>query len=329
MFSADDFLEMVKGSEPINNQWKVLISRKNGEYSFRVAGKGKYDVSANLNKFDFSPREFGVGSLPSLGKFTPLGRKREQKSVVRQAPVMASLEERLMASSSCSKQPTLFEKTVAEVFEKLGFTVQHIGGAGNTDILVDCPIRGIIDCKSTGEDSLSQLNFTRSKRHKKENDALFLLVVGKGFDRAVVRDAGLEQCTLMPVEILRDLLQITKACTLSPFDIEPLLKKEGLISPEDCQTLRQRADVSKRKIESVIRVMSAVDFRPRALKEIKGRLDYEDETELTEILSLLSSSVLSLVTKSEGNYASRYSRTQSVERLKQIFGVMISPSPKE
>src|SRR3990167_4366822 len=39
----EDFLEMVKGTEPISNQWKVFITRQNCEYSFRVSGKGKYD----------------------------------------------------------------------------------------------------------------------------------------------------------------------------------------------------------------------------------------------------------------------------------------------
>ena len=326
---AEEFQEMVKGTEPVSSQWKVFISKKKDEYSFRVAGKGKYDVTGHLNKFDFRSAEFRTGTLPSIGKFIPLGQKRDQKPVVERTQPPVSLEERLIASSSDSKHPTVFEKTVSEAFEKLGFRTKHIGGARNTDILIESPIRGIVDCKSTADVSLSQLNFARLKRHKKENDGSFLLVIGKGFDRAVMRDASMEQCTLMPVEILKEMLQITSGCTLSPFDIEPLLRKEGVITSEDCQVLRKQANVFREKTESVIKVIAALDFRPRALKEIKGRLDYENEAELSEILSVLSSPFLSLVIRTDGNYSSRYSHTQSVAKLKQILGALISPSLKE
>lgn len=335
---VDDFLEMVEGTEPISNQWKVFIAKYKAEYTFRVAGKGKYDVTGNLNEFDFRPADFRTGSLPSVGRFTPLGRKSDQKPTLEQAPILSSLEERLVAGSSDSKRPALFERTVSEAFEKLGFRVKHIGGAGNTDVLIESPIRGIIDCKSTADDSLSQLNFSRLKRHKKENDATFLLVIGKDFNRAVVRDAAMEQCTLMPVEVLKEILRISDTYVVSPSEIEPLLKKEGLVSLEDCQGLKQTADNFRQKIESVIRVITALDFRPRALKEIKGRLDYEaeekrqnqiNETELSDILTLLCSPVLSLAVRTDINYSSKYSHNQSMERLKQIFRGLISPSAKE
>ena len=205
-------------------------------------------------------------------------------------------------------------------------------------MLVEAPIRGIVDCKSTADDSLGSLNFARLKRHKKENEASFLVVVGKGFDRAVVRDAVMEQCTLMPVEVLKEILRISRTYTVSPFEIEYLLRKEGLVSLEDCQFLKRAADDFQNKTESVLRVIASLDFMPRALKEIKGRLDYEaeekgkpqiNEVELSEILVFLCSPVPSLATRIDGNYSLKYSQNQSVEKLKQIFRVLVSPSAKE
>ena len=125
----EDFLEMVRGTEPISNQWKVFIAKDKGQYSLRVAGKGKYDVTENLNKFDFRPAEFRTRSLPSVGKFMPLGRKREQKLRQEQIPISTSLEDRFVLASSDSKRPVRFEETVREAFERLGFKVKHIGGA--------------------------------------------------------------------------------------------------------------------------------------------------------------------------------------------------------
>lgn len=156
-----------------------------------------------------------------------------------------------------------------------------------------------------------------------------MVVVSNGFDRAVVRDAVMEQCTLLPVALLSEILQINSVCAISPFELEPILKKENLVSSEDCRQLKEQADASRKMVESVIRVITALDFKSRALKEIEGRLDYEDEAELADILSLLSSPLLSIIVKADGNYSSRYSHAQSIERLKQLFSVLIWPSRKE
>jgi hypothetical protein len=334
----EHFLEMVRGTEPVSNQWKVFIAKDKGQYSLRVAGKGRYGVTENLNKFDFRPADFRTGSLPSVGKLTPLRRRREQKPGEEQVPISTSLEDRLVLASSDSKRPARFEETVREAFERLGFKVKRIGGAGNTDVLIEAPIRGIVDCKSTTGESLSSLNFARLKRHKKENEASFLLVIGRGFDRAVVRDAVMEQCTLMPVEVLKEILQVSRTYTVSPFEIEHLLKREGLVSLEDCQFLRRAADTFRSRTESVLRVIGSLDFNPRALKEIKGRLEYEaeqkgsppiNEAELSEMLVFLCSPVPSLATRANSNYSLKYSHNQSVEKLKQIFRDLVSPPAKE
>jgi len=333
----EDFLEMVKGTEPISNQWKVFITRQNCEYSFRVSGKGKYDVSKNLNQFDFRPSEFRTTVLPTIVKFTPLREKRGKRESIEQQPILEQLEDRLLTSSSNSNHPSIFEKTVSEAFEKLGFKVRHIGGSGNTDILVESPIKGIIDCKSTTSDSLNHLNFSRLKRHKNENNACFLLVISKGFDRAVIKDAILEKCALMSVEVLRDLLVLTKTFTVSPYEIEPLIKKEGLIQCTDYEHLKNEECEFKKKINSIMRVITSLDFKPRDLKEIKGRLDYETEDkhlseikeeDLCEILVFLSSPLISIAQKINGTYLSKYSHIQSVEKIKNIFKELLSPSAK-
>ncbi|MBM4054879.1 MAG: hypothetical protein FJ264_09480 [Planctomycetes bacterium] len=325
-------------TEPISNQWKVFITRQNNEYSFRVSGKGKYDVSKNLNQFDFRPSEFRGGILPTLQKFTPLRQKRDKNEPVEQHQIIEQLEDRLLTSSSNSKSPIVFEKTVSEAFEKLGFKVRHIGGSGNTDILVESPIKGIIDCKSTTNSTLNHLNFSRLKRHKNENNATFLLVISKGFDPAVIKDAVLEQCTLMPVDALRDLIVLLKTFTISPYEIEPLLRKKGLINYADYDYLRKKESEFKEKINYIVRVITALDFKPRDLKEIKGRLDYESEAkqlseikeeELHEILDFLSSPLISITQKNNGTFTSKYSHIQSLEKLKNILKVLLTPLTKE
>ncbi len=335
---VEDFLDMVEGTKPISNQWKVLVSKHDSIYMLRISGKGKYDITNNLNKFDFRPKEFRTVILPSIGEFTPLGRKRDKKELSEEIQVTHQLEDRLVISCSDSKHPVVFEKTVSEAFGKLGFKVKHIGGSGNTDILVESPIRGIIDCKSTSCDSLTHINFARLKRHMKENEASFLLIISVGFDRAVVKDAEMEGCALMPVEVLKEVLILFRGYTFSPFEIEHLFKRAGLITLSDIEYLRMKGKDFREQINSILRVIKTLDFKPRDLKEIKGRLDYEAEQkklreireeELKEILSVLSSPIFSIVKKSNGIFSSRYSHLQTVEKLKNTIKELLSPNEKE
>lgn len=257
---------------------------------------------------------------------------------MEEKPAIAlSLEDRLVASSSDSKHPINFEKLVSEVFERLGFKVKHIGGAGNTDILVESPIKGIIDCKST-TGKLNHINIPRLRRHQKENDSSFLLVVSVEFERAVIRDAEAEGCTLLSVEVLKDVLALSQSYTFSPFELLTLLKKPGLITSSDIEYLKLRQKEHRERIDSVLRVIKALDFKSRELKEVKGRLDYESEQkhqreiseqELVGILDLLSSPIFSIVDKQNGAYSSRYSNLQSVDRIKNLLKELLSPNSKE
>ena len=335
--AIEDFLEMVEGTDPISNQWKVFITQKENSFTLRISGKGKYDITKNLNQFDFRPNEFRISQLPSLGSFTPIGRQKEKKEAEQKPILVQSLEDKLTASSSDSKHPINFEKTVSEVFGKLGFKVKHIGGAGNTDILVESPIRGIIDCKST-TGKLNHINIPRLKRHKKENEGSFVLVVSVDFERAVIRDSEAEECTLLPVEVLKEILTLSKSYTVSPLELETVLRKPGLITPPDIQCLRSLGKDYREKIDSVLRVIKTLDFKYRELKEIEGRLDYESEEkhqreiseqELREILDLLASPLFSIVERKDGSYCSRYTHLQSVEKIKNTLKELLSPNNKE
>jgi hypothetical protein len=335
---VEDFLTMVEGTKPISNQWKISIFREQDNYFLRISGKGKFDVTKNLNQFDFRPKEFRISQLPSIGPFIPLGRKKEQRKTIQaNLPVSEALEDRLIASSSDSKHPTIFEKVVSEVFERLGFKVKHIGGAGNTDILIESPIRGIIDCKST-IGTLNHINIPRLKRHKKDNEGSFLLIVSVDFIRAVIRDAESEGCTLLPVKVLKEILTLSKIYTFSPFELETILTKAGIITLSDIEYLKLIGKSYREQIDTVLRVVKSIDFKHRGLKEIKGRLDYESEQkhqkeiseqELEDILNLLTSPLFSIVQKKEDVYWSRYTHLQSVEKIKNTLKELLSPNNKE
>jgi len=304
---------------------------------YEFSGKGKYDITKNLNQFDFRPNEFRISQLPSLGSFMPIGRQKGKKPTEYKPIIIETLEDKLIVSSSNSKHPTNFEKAVSEVFEKLGFKVKHIGGSGNTDILVESPIRGIIDCKST-TGKLNHINIPRLNRHKKENGGSFLLVVSVDFERAVIRDSEAEECTLLPVEVLKEILMLSKSYAFSPFELETVLNKPGLVTLTDIEYLKLLGKDYREQIDSVLRIIKTLDFRHRDFKEIKGRLDYESEEKhqreisdqkLREILDLLSSPLFSIVERRDDSYSSRYTHLQSIEKIKNALKELLSPNYKE
>ncbi len=172
----------------------------------------------------------------------------------------------------------------------------------------------------------------------KENEALFLLVISVGFDRAVVKDAEMEGCALMSIEVLKEVLILSRDYTFSPFEIEYLFKKTGLITLCDIEYLRTKGKDYREQVNSILRVIKTLDFKPRDLKEIKGRLDYEAEQkeqreireeELKEILKVLSSPLFSIVKESNGTFSSRYLHLQTVEKLKNAIKELLSPNEKE
>lgn len=334
---AEDFLGMVEGTKPISNQWKVNIFNESNRFSLRIAGKGKYDVTQNLNRFDFRPKEFRTSELPSIGPLIPIDKQKERKPSGERHVIAATLDDKLINSSTDSKHPTTFEKVVSEVFEKLGFKVKHIGGAGNTDILIESPFRGIIECKST-TGKLNHINIPRLKRHRKENEGSFLLVVSIDFERAVIRDSESEECALLPVEVLKEILLLSQRFTFPPFELESIFKKAGLITLSDIERLKSLEKQYQEKVNSVMRVIKSLDFKKRELKEIKGRLEYESEqkhqkeikeSDLIDILNLLSSPLFSIVDKKDSMYYSRYTHLQAVEKIKNTFKELLSPNSKE
>ena len=142
----------------------------------------------------------------------------------------------------------------------------------------------------------------------------------------------------MPVEVLKEVLILFRGYTFSPFEIEHLFKRAGLITLSDIEYLRMKGKDFREQINSILRVIKTLDFKPRDLKEIKGRLDYEAEQkklreireeELKEILSVLSSPIFSIVKKSNGIFSSRYSHLQTVEKLKNTIKELLSPNEKE
>ncbi len=323
IFPSERFDEIKKEIESQSGQWKFNLLKTNEKrYFLQIPKKGKYEVTEFLNYFDFSPIEFRKIYSPPLGELQP-------KAVKEEAPPAAkkpmSLEEELILASRDSANPKNFELALEKFFTQLGFRCKRIGGSGETDVLVTEPVRFIVDGKSTKSGSKASINFTRIKRHMGKNNADFMVIVSVGFDPAVARDAEIEGATLIDIETLKSLLRIHRENVLSPFDYVQVLMQPGLIAAGKISILRQKIELRKKMLNESMILLENLDFIPRNIDEIKGRVDlYCEQNQMSRLeradleysLLFLSHNLLGIVRQKADRYSLQFTPVQARERLK-------------
>lgn len=332
VFPADTFDEIKKDIELHSGQWKFnLLKTNEKKYLLQVSQKGKYDVTEFVNYFDFSPREFRRAYSPELGEFQDRVTKKEE--IPAAPPMPVSLEDELLATAKDSINPKNFELALERVFTEIGFRCKRVSGPRETDILVLEPVRFIVDGKSTKADSKSGINFTRIKRHMKENRGEFMVVVSVGFDPAVGRDAEMEGATLIDIETLITILRIHREHVLSPLDYIELFRQPGLIGHKEVSLLQERLGHERSLLNKSLLLLENLDFAPRNIDEIKGRVDVYCEqrgiakierAEIESFLIFLSHELLKVVAQEDNKYSLRFTPPSAREKLKSIIRMLIS-----
>jgi len=329
VFPSDRFDEIRKDIALQSGQWKFSLLKTNEKrYLLQISKKGKYDVTEFLNYFDFSPQELRRVYLPELGEFQPKVAK-EEIPTIPEKPI--SLEEELLMTSKDSSNPKNFELALEKFFTEIGFRCERIGGPGETDVLVLEPIRFIVDGKSTKADAKSAINFTRIKRHMKENNGELMVIVSVGFDPAVGRDAETEGATLVNIQALIDILRIHREHLLSPFDYVEILRQPGIISSEKISQLQQKIGQQNNILNNSMILLENLDFAPRNIDEIKGRTDLYCEQnlkvkierkEIENLLIFLSHNLLGIVNQKDGKFSLRFTPLLSREKLKNTLRIL-------
>jgi len=329
IFPSDKFDEIKKDIALQSGQWKFNLLKTNDKrYLFQIPKKGKYDVTEFLNYFDFSPREFRRAYLPELGEFQPRVSK-EEMPLIRKEPI--PLEEELLMSAKDSSNPKKFELALEKFFTEIGFQCKRIGGPGETDVLVLEPIRFIVDGKSTKADAKSAINFTRIKRHMKENNGEFMVIVSVGFDPAVGRDAEIEGATLIDIQTLITILRIHREHVLSPFDYIEILRQPGIITSEKISPLQQKIEHQNNILNRSLILLENLDFTPRNVDEIKGRTDLYCEQnrilkierwEIESLLIFLSHDLLRIVNQKDNKFSLWFTPPLSKEKLKSTIRML-------
>lgn len=315
LIPATEFVEMMRGVEvDMDNRWKPFLFVKENKATITIKGK-TCDVSKYLDNFitfsDYvAPEKI---KEPSIKIPTP---SRE---------IEKSLLEIIVDYSTKGEFYKEFENVVFNAFLELGFECEWISEgtkSGDTDILIKNPYRVIVDAKTRSSGSLSEINFTRLKRHKDNNNAKYILVVGPDFDPALCRDAEREGVCLLTAGTLRRILELNKDFSLSPADLEDIISTHGLLDNLKLEQLKVKHDTEVFFVKRLLIVMEELE-NPQSLDTLYGvmrtRDRYEkqpkiDKAEIEQILSLLMMPPISAV-KLEAD--GRYVRIREISDIKR------------
>ncbi len=180
-----------------------------------------------------------------------------------------SLCERLLINQHNSKDPTLFEKNVAEAFGTLGFDAKHIGGPNETDVHLHAPLRvegysAIIDAKTTHHDTVidANINWSAIALHRSQHNADYAAVVGSSFASGhLLKFADQHHVILITTNELVEVLNLHK---VSPFT---LIELRNLFTPSDsCKaemdSLRKLHEQRLRRWSLLVRIIDTIGGWP-------------------------------------------------------------------
>lgn len=179
----------------------------------------------------------------------------EENISVAQIEVIDQIIERLHytsrdPSAGGKASGVAFEEAIAEIFGFMGFDVKHIGGAGNTDVVVHWKakngknITAIIDgkSKSSGQVSHTDISDVAIDTHKDMNNADYVSIVGPGFSGDTIRNhAKKKSFALITVTELSEIVRAAQMYGLELEEIALMFQvPNGLSQLGELITLQQR-----------------------------------------------------------------------------------------
>jgi hypothetical protein len=229
----------------------------------------------------------------------------------------SALIETLRTAAKDSKQPTRFEETVATVFRRLGLSAEHLGGPGDTDVLVTIHrnptshVRVIVDAKATSHASVLEhaIDFTTLEEHRRQHDAGHVALVAIGFEAGrITKRARDNNVALIKVDDLAAVLARHDTAPLTPLELLALFdvhqRKESwaeadrrnLLVAAVTSAIAEEAEYVEESGES----FSAKDIHKSVRREI-GPAPSMDE--IRNILDLLASPLIGgVIRDGKGGY---------------------------
>lgn len=211
-------------------------------------------------------------SPPTLPTTTPIPISGNSSAAAVPAPVtplpdpIEQLCQKLRTSQRQSHSPKSFEQNLTEAFSILGFGAEHIGGSGDTDIVINAAMgqarySAIIDAKSTqsGRVSQAQISWPVIDGHRKTRGATFAAVIAEDFSGGQLKTfADQFNITLITTDMICELLKLH---AVTPFNLQQLkfLFEQPGRADIGMQALRQLSDQDLRHWHLISEIVDTIE----------------------------------------------------------------------
>lgn len=283
-------------------------------------------------KFIISPlgRQLAA-ELPMLEAGAPAVTTGDPSPVDVEADRWQQLADELVAASTDAQHPARFENAIADAFDMLGVSARHIGGAGNTDVLVTITAglngsdRAIIDGKSAagGLVSVNAVSMEVLADHQDKHDARLAAVIGPEFEARLHGWAERNGVTLITAAQLANIVLSHSTTPFTPTQIAAMLS-DGPEALDDFISAEQRL---LQLVELIVDVLHKETTRADgealsardlflAIRDVDGV--NTDKEEITGILRFLTNPLLRILAEQSGGYMLTERRDTSGLRLNAL-----------
>jgi hypothetical protein len=267
---------------------------------------------------------------------TPSDNGQAKTAAPPGANPLEALVEELRASSTDSARPTRFETALARAFETLGFAVRQLGGAGETDVLIEAAIgdetySAVVDAKARGSGKVDQLEVLSLKDHQTNNRADYGLVVAGSFAGGKVSSHAQEQgITLLPLPVLEDWLRLHDAWPQDLLAYRSLFKIKGVVEKLPPDLLQVSKDRKRwgRLLADIVELFGDT-YESGLTDPLSARETFKmlvtrkrgviyPERDVAGVMELLSHPVVGALTKKNDGYILVMSRETLALRLRRL-----------
>jgi hypothetical protein len=215
--------------EEVNERYNVGLNESALRQRLQILRECELVDQASATTSVATPRGRAFVSTLRLETPAPAGdRIIVQTEALTQQSEASTLVEQLRSAARDSKQPTLFEEALVTAFRRLGLSAEHLGGPGDTDVLVTINktptshVKVIVDAKATSHASVLEhaVDFTTLAEHRRHHDASHVALVAIDFGAGrIIKRARENNVALISVDDLGAVLARQDVAPLTPLEL--------------------------------------------------------------------------------------------------------------
>ena len=313
------------------------IKRHGPRSSFVQAGKGRFGL-----------RTWSVEELPNVEPLlSPRTPTTEPAPVIERAHDAAEyVVAELLATQHETCESIRFERARAEAFTFLGVTARHVGGAGQTDIVLDASITGapyrvVVDAKSSkhGKVADAGIDWLSLTTHRKLAQADHILVVAPGFGGGYLRERADDHgVALLTAEEMVELVRLHHATPFSLLDLRVLFLTPGPVTAALDQ-LRESARATSTRWQLLREIIDLVQDLPAGAypdtQNLWLLLSYQRKQnaptldDVADAVAILASRAVGILKPNNGGYLLTMQADTALKRLQALSRTIVADPPPQ